>query len=791
MIKNNFIKAVWRNINRSKTFSLLNILGLAIGIACAALIFIWVEFYVNFNKPIKNLENLYDVKNTQAYGKDKYTFSSTAFIAKDLLETNLPNVVAVSRYNDLGATLSVDQKFLSQNGAYVDQAFMSMFDFTTIAGDAKKALGQDAQIAISEKLAKAYFDGQNAMGRTIMVNNKPCIVSAVYQNRASNVKFRNVDFLLPMNVFYGPHKGKEEDRWGNNWTDTWVLLHPNTNVDNLNKQLKAIIKKNYPETNNEIFLYPLKRMTLYGSFSNGMEDASSGMIKYIRMFSLIAIVILLIACINFMNLSTARSERRAKEIGVRKVLGSSRKALIGRLMMESIVIAYIAVVLAVLLVALVLPLFNSLIDVPLKMDLFSPTHLFFLIFIGFLAGMVAGSYPALYLSSFNPISTLKRQTYKIGGGIVNIRRILVVVQFAISIVIIFAVVVIYQQIQHSKNRDLGFDKNNVLSIGITDALQKDFPSLRQRILNTQVAEEVTESSASPLEMYSNGGGFTWKGKGENNNILITIVGADNHFNKTFGIQLKEGHDFAETAQQDSANVIINETLAKLMGKEGHVGAQIRQGDGPPITVIGITKDFVYNDMNQVRPEPLIVYHAPEWANNIYVRLKPTGDLQASLSKLEAVCKDADPTKPFEYQFLDDGFNKKFQQVKFVSTLATLFGGLAIFISCLGLFGLSAFTAEQRTKEIGVRKVLGASVTSVIALLSKEFIKLVVIACVVAFPVAYWLMHSWLQDYQYRISIRWYVFVVSGVSALVVAFLTIYFQTYRAATANPVKSLRTE
>ncbi|WP_447642094.1 MULTISPECIES: ABC transporter permease [Chitinophagaceae] len=787
----NFIKTVWRNLKRNWTFSILNIAGLAIGVACAALIFLWVEFYVNFNKPVKNLDNLYNVKNTQTYGKDKYTFSATAFLTKDLLEARLPGIAGVSRYRDLAATLSADKKYLSQSGAYVDPAFMTMFGFATIAGNANKALEKDAQIAISEKLAKVYFDGENAMSKTIMVDNKPYTVAAIYKNREKNVSFQNVDFLLPMNVFYSPHKGKEEDSWGNNWTDTWVLLNANANADNLNRQLKALVKKTYPETNNEVFLYPLKRMTLYGSFTNGVEDTSLGMIRYVNMFSLIALVILMIACINFMNLSTARSERRAKEIGVRKVLGSSRKELIGKLLIESVIIAYVAVAFAVILVALVLPLFSGLIAIPLEMGLSDPVHLLFLIVIGLVAGIVAGSYPALYLSSFNPIAALKRQSHKIGGGVVHIRKVLVVVQFTVSIVIIFAVIIIYQQILYTKNRELGFNKNNVLSIGMTEQLQKNFASLRQNILNTNVVEDVTESNASPMNMYSNGGGFRWKGKDENDNILITIVGTDNHFNKTFGIELKDGHGFSETVQQDSANVIINETLAELMGKEGHIGAQIRQGDGPVLTVTGIMKNFVYNNMSQLKPDPLIMYHAPSWASQIYIRLKPTSSVQASLTKLEPVFKNADPTKPFDYQFLDDSFNRKFQQIRFIGTLSTLFGELAIFISCLGLFGLSAFMAEQRTKEIGVRKVLGASVTSVISLLSKDFLKLVGVACLIAFPFAYWLMHSWLQDYQYRIDIGWYVYVLAGIVALTIAFLTIYFQTFRAATANPVKSLRTE
>lgn len=787
----NFFKTVWRNLKRNKTFSVLNIVGLAIGIACAALIFLWVEFYVNFNKPLKNLNNLYNVKNVQTYGKDKYTFSSTAFITKDILESKLPGIVSVSRYNDLSATLSVDKKFLSQNGAYVDPAFMSMFEFETIAGNKSSALDKDAQIAISEKLAKAYFDRENAMSKTIMVDNKPYTVAAVYKNRAKNVDFQNIDFLLPMNIFYGPHKGKEEDTWGNNWTNTWVLLNPGTHIEDLNVQLKAIIKKTYPETNNSIFLYPLKRMTLYGGFTNGVEDASLGMIKYIHMFSLIAIVILMIACINFMNLSTARSERRAKEIGIRKVLGSSRRGLVVRLLTESIIIGYIAVILSVILILLVLPLFSDLINVPLKMELSDPIHLLFLIAIGCIAGIVAGSYPALYLSSFKPIAALKKQSYKIGGGVVNIRKVLVVVQFTISIVIIFAVVIVYQQIQHTKNRELGFNKTNVLSVGMTENLQNNFTSLRQDILNSNIVEDVTESSASPMDMYSNGGGFQWKGKDVNDNILVTIVGADNHFNKTFGIKLKEGQNFSDVVQQDSSNVIINETLAKLMGKEGRVGAQIRQGDGPVLTIVGITKNFVYNNMSQLRPDPLILYHAPSWASRVYLRLKPTDNMQSSLTKLEAMFKKADQTKPFAYQFLDDSFNQKFQQVKFVGTLATLFGGLAIFISCLGLFGLSAFMAEQRTKEIGVRKVLGASVSSIISLLSQDFLKLVGIACLIAFPFAYWLMRSWLQDYQYRIDINWYVYAISGITALIIAFVTIYFQTFRAATVSPVKSLRTE
>lgn len=787
----NFIITIWRNLKRNKTFSILNIAGLAIGITCAALIFLWVEFNMNYNKSIKNLDNLYNVKNTQTFGKEVYTFSSTALLTKDLLETQLSSVISASRYSDHNATLSVGEKYVSQNGAYVDSAFMEMFDFPTISGNRSKALLHKNEIAISEKVATTYFDGVDAMNKTIMVDNQPYTVTAVFKNREKDASFKKLDFLLSFEVFYAPHRGQQEDSWGNNWTDTWVLLNPNANVDQVNKRLHAYIHKTYTETNNDIFLYPLERMRLYGQFVDGKEDLSLGQIKYVKMFSLIAIIILVIACINFMNLSTARSEKRAKEIGVRKVLGSSRTSLVGKLLLESIVIAYIGVFIAVLIVAIALPPFSNLIHTPMKMDILMPRHLLFLVLIGLFAGLVAGSSPALYLSSFNPIAALKRQVYRIGNGVVNIRKVLVVVQFAVSIVIIFSMVVIYQQIIFSKKRDLGFDKNHIISLDLTPAIHKNFASFKQNVLNTNVVSDVTEASASPMSMYSNGGGFQWKGKNENENVLITIVGADNSYNNTFAIKLKEGRGFASDFTLDSGNVIINESFAKLMGAEGRVGGQLRQGNGNASTIIGITHNFVYNDMSQLRPSPLIFYPDPAWFSQIFIRLKPTDNVQAALNKLETVYKNADPTKPFDYKFLNDDFNQKFEQTRFIGTLSALFGGLAIFISCLGLFGLSAFTAEQRTKEIGVRKVLGASVRSVIALLSKDFMKLVAIACLIALPLAYWLMHSWLQDYQYRIGISWYVYLLSGVSALLIAFITIYFQTFKAATSNPVKSLRSE
>ena len=790
MLKNYFTTA-WRNLKHNKTFSILNISGLAVGIACASLIFLWVEYYFTFNQSVPSLDNLYNVKNNQVYGKDMYTFSATPFKIKDALEKEVPGVVSVSRCNETGATVSVGDKYLSQSGAYVDSAFLKMFGFSMKEGDANTALNQDKKIAISEKLAKTYFENGDALAKTVMVDNQPYTVSAIFKNREGNEIFQGIDWLLNYNVFYAPHKDKPEDSWGNNWTNAWALINSKANISDINRQVSTLAKKNNPETNNSLFLYPLNRMTLYGGFVNGKEDASLGQIRFIKMFMLIAFIVLLIACINFMNLSTARSEKRAKEIGVRKVLGSGRRELATKFLLESVMISYAAVALSVFIVALSIPSFSRLINIPLKMNLFQPTHILFLLITGLITGVIAGSYPSLYLSSFNPIRALKKQTANDGARAGIIRKGLVIAQFAVSVVIIVAVVLIYQQIQFTKKRDLGFSKDNILYVSTTPKLLNGFSSLKQNLLNTGVVSQVSLSNASPMSMYSNGGGFTWKGKNSNEDVLVTIVATDNNFNKTFGIPLKEGREFSETEKMDSANVIINESLAKLMGKEGHAGGQISQGDGPRLTIIGVTKDFLYNDVSSINPAPLLFYHAPSYASAIYMRVKPTNDVQNVVSKLQSVFKNADATVPFDYHFLDDDFDKKFRQVSFISSLATIFGGLAIFISCLGLFGLSAFMAEQRTKEIGVRKVLGASVSSVTLLLSKDFLKLVMIACLVAFPLAYWAMNNWLQDYQYRIKIGWYVFAIAGLAALFIAFLTVSFQTVKAALANPVKSLRSE
>ena len=789
----NYFKFAWRNLTLNKTFSILNIAGLAVGIACASFIFLWVEYNLTFNHSIPDLNNIYAVENNQEYGKDHYTFFANSVLVKDALLQEFPGVVNASRFYNMTTTITLGEKHLAQSGAYVDSAFMQMFGLSVTAGNGITALNDVSQIAVSQKLAKSYFgNAADAIGKTLLVDNNPYKIAAVYKDFPQNMQFYGTNFLLPYQVFYNQNKNNGMNAWGNNWTATWVQLNPNADVVAFNQKLKQLLHQKDPNVSNQsLWLYPMKRMALYGQFVNGKEDPTKGMIEYVKMFSNIALIILLIACINFMNLSTARSEKRAKEIGMRKVVGSTRLSLIGRLLSESLIVAYVAVILAVIIVARTLPLFSSLINTQLQLNILKPSHLVFLVVIGAVCGLVAGSYPAFYLSSFNPVRALKKQIAKNAGNASIIRKGLVVLQFSISVIIIIAVLVIYRQIQFTKNRDLGFDRNNVLYVQATPNLLKNYPSLKQNILGTNVVSSIACGSHSPMAMWSNGGGWNWDGKNPAEDVLVTIVATDADYLSTFGMQLKDGRGFSQDAKIDSTNVVINESFAKLMGKAGHVGGQIMQ-EQESRTIIGIAKDFVYNDVTQMHPAPLIFFNAPSGMyNQIFIKLKPTNNLQSAISKLQTVFRNADASQPFDYHFIDKDFEQKFKYQQFIGSLATIFGVLAIFISCLGLFGLSAFMAEQRTKEIGIRKVLGASVTSIIMLLTKDFLALVLLSYVIAFPLAYWFMNKWLQNYEYRVGIGWYIFAVAAVLAVAIAFVTVGSQALHAANANPAKSIKTE
>jgi ABC-type antimicrobial peptide transport system permease subunit len=540
----------------------------------------------------------------------------------------------------------------------------------------------------------------------------------------------------------------------------------------------------------------MKDWHLYDDFENG-KMTGKGQIVYVRLFSLIAWIILFIACINFMNLATARSEKKAREVGVRKVLGAGKRGLAMQFIGEAIFMAVLAAITATIIMSMVLPLFNGLVQKNLSLGLSNPTHIAALVIITLLCGLVAGSYPSLYLSSFNPVFVLKGLKLK-SGSASAIRKGLVVLQFSVSIILIIGTIIIYQQIQHVKQRNLGFNKNNLIEIKAQGEMAKHFDVIKQELINTGMIESVAMSDHETIYGGNNTDGLTWEGKPTGAKIMVSFRNVTPEFMTTSGIKVTEGRDFLQNDKIDYSkgfnqlNVIVTESLAKLMGKESALGKTVHyEGDtGLKATVVGVVNDYVYGNM-YAKPDPvLFVCIEPQFATVLYTRIK-SGDVEQSLAKMREVMAKNNPGYPFEYKFVDAQFNELFLNEMLIGKLSQIFAALAIIISCLGLFGLASYTAERRTKEIGIRKVLGASVPGVAKLLSKDFLLLVVISCLVAFPIAWWAMNNWLQDYQYRTQIHWWVFVVSGAAAMLITLLTVSFQAIKAAVANPVKSLRTE
>jgi len=785
MLKN-YLKTTIRNLWRNRTYSFLNIFGLAIGITCAGLIFLWVEDELTFdNNHIKKNE-LFQVMENQFYAGKIYTFASTPGPLSQGMRTEIPGVVNSTRTSwQQNMLFSLNDKSIYENGYMADSNIFSMLTVQFVQGKQANVFKDNQSVVISEKMAKKFFgEDSNIIGKAIKVDNKEnFIVTGVVKDMPKNSSLQ-FDWVVPFQNYLDKNDWLKE--WGNNGIQTFAELSPNTSLAAVNKKIDGYIKTKESSSVVRLFLLSMNDWRLRNNFEEGKQ--TGGRIIFVRMFSVIAWIILLIACINFMNLATARSEKRAREVGVRKVLGAGKKMLIGQFIGEALFMSLLAVLFSLLLLMLLLPSFNTLVEKQLTLGLWQPSHLIALGLIVLICGLVAGSYPALYLSSFNPVYVFKGMKMK-GGSASFVRKGLVVLQFTISIVLIVSTIIIFQQIQHVKNRDLGYNKDNLIQMNVQGDIQKKFPAVRQELLATGYVENAALSSLGMLWMGSSSSNYSWQGKDPNKKILITQDGVDPEYLPTTGLQLKYGRNFSSVAAQDSMSFIINETLAKLIGKENPVGEIIKQ-DTTPFRIEGVVKDFVYGNMYG-KSDPLIFYCKPEWAGNIYIKLKNKSQTEAAVAKIEKVMKANNPGFPFDYQFVDAQFNRQFNTETLISKLSRVFAALAIIISCLGLFGLAAYTAERRTKEIGIRKVLGASVSRITGLLSKDFLQLVLISALIAFPLSWWAMHQWLQNYAYRITISWWVFVVAGVMAMLIALLTISFQAIRAALSNPIINLRTE
>lgn len=793
MIKNYFKTSI-RNLLKNKGYSFLNIFGLAIGITCAGLIFLWVEDEVSYDQFNAKKDNLFFIRENQKYDTYTATFGSTPGPLAPAMQTEIPGIANTCRVFDDHATLfTIGDRRMYAAGIYTEPSLFSMFTLPFIEGDARSVFKDRYSLVITESVAKKFFASKhNVIGKTVRVDNKQdYIITGVLKDIPSNSSLQ-FEWAAPFEIIHD--QSPWLNQWANNSISTYVELQPGVSAASVNKRLYDFIQQRVPEAIARPFLWNMSQWHLYDEFDNGVATGG-GKIEYVRLFSIIAWIILLIACINFMNLATARSERRAKEVGVRKVLGAGKQRLISQFIGEAFFMAFIAAVIAVIMMSLILPLFNTLVQKQLVLGIMVPSHMIALLLITTICGLIAGSYPSLYLSSFNPVFVLKGIKLKEGSASF-IRKGLVVMQFSISIVLIISTVIVYQQIQHVKNRDIGFNRRSLVEADVQGDVKGYYDVMRRELLNSGAVENVALSNHTMLYGGNNTGRFKWEGKAPGAQILISMRYITPEYFNTSGMKLLSGRGFSTTdsAESTNMNVIITRSFEKLMGNGSALGKIIREeGDttGTKINVVGVTNDYVYGNIYGTPDPVMFICASPEHTNKMYLRLKGGQNTEQALAKIETVMKKTNPAYPFNFRFVDDQFNRMYQNETLISKLSRLFAALAIIISCLGLFGLAAFTAERRTKEIGVRKVLGASVPNITALVSKDFLKLVFVSCFVAFPVAWWMMTGWLNNYQYRVGISWWIFLIAGIAAILIAILTVSYQAIKAAIANPVRSLRTE
>jgi ABC-type antimicrobial peptide transport system permease subunit len=785
----NFFKIAIRNFRKNKGFSFINITGLAIGMAAAILIILWIQNEVSMDRDYAKIDRIYRMYNRDKFSGDLWAWGTTPKVMAPVLKKDYPEVEDAVRVTFANFLFTVGDKKITERGSFVDSGFLNMFDFPMISGNATKALGGIYNIVITEKLAKKLFGNGEAMGKTIKIDSVDFFtVSGILKDLPNNTSFE-FDYLLPWSYL---HKLNQDDQyWGNNSVSTYVLLKQNAKQASFNSKVKTITidhTKDGDKSTTEVFSYPLSKVYLYGKSVNG--QLVDGRIETVRLFAIIAAFILLIACINFMNLSTARSEKRAKEVGIRKVVGAQKTSLIAQFIGESILLALLAGIVALIVVQLSLPFYNNLVNKVLFLH-YSNIY-FWLEFISFIVftGIIAGSYPAFFLSSFKPIKVLKG-TFRSAQSIINPRKILVVLQFTFAIILIISTIIIEHQIKYAQARDMGYKKNNLVYIFLEGDMEKNYDVIKQGLISNGAATAVTKSMSPITQRYSDGWGFSWQGSTpEDEKLDFVRFSTDVDFIKVMGTTLVAGRDIdIKNYPADSTAMLLNETAVKKMHLKDPVG-QIVKDDDKNWEVVGVVKDFVfespYDPVN-----PLMIMGPRSWFNVMHIKLNPARTVAEDLKLAEQIFKTYNPQYPFGYHFVDEEYAKKFEDTQRTGTLAALFAGLTIVISCLGLFGLAAYMAENRVKEIGVRKVLGASVTNITALLSKDFLTLVIISFVIASPIAWYAMSKWLNGYNYRINIQWWVFAGAGLISVIISLLTVSYQAIKAAIANPIKSLRTE
>ena len=789
MLKNYFLVA-WRNFRNNKVFSFISITGLAFGITCGLLILLWVRDERSIDNAQLHGDRLYTLYERQ-YVDNKINagYYTPGLLAAEL-KKKIPEIEnAVGFKNSFKTTFETKDKILKQDGAWTDEDYFKMFSYHLLTGNPETALNSPLSIAISNKMAIAFFgSASDAMGKTIRYKNrKDFTVSAVFADLPPNV-WQKFDFLLNWTALVADNEWLKD--WRNNGPQTYILLREHANPRLVEKKLTRFLDA-YNKGQSASFRIELDMQRfgdtyLHSNFVNG--EFEGGRIQYVWLFSLVAVFIILIACINFMNLTTARSVRRSKEIGIRKVSGAFRSSLIRQFLGEAIFVTSLSVLLSIFLTDIFLPLFNQLTGKQINIPFTSYMYWLFLVATTLVIGLISGSYPALFLSSFKPVQVLKGPM-KFRRDNIFFRKGLVVFQFVLSIILIISTIYISKQVAYVQQLNLGYDRENLLYIPMDGDLSEHYDLFKQEAMQTPGIKSVSRVSDAPTSIDNATNSVVWDGKDPNTSPMFVTISAGYDFVKTMKLRLLEGRDFSKDYAGDSSAYLVNEEALKILNYKNPIGRNLSLWDQKGV-IIGVLKDFHFTSLHDPI-KPLIV-HAGETDNGrtILVRTGP-GQTKQAISDLEKICKTLNPQFPFAFSFSDEEYQKLYKSEEMVSRLSNYFAVLAIFISCIGLLGLAIFTAEQRTKEIGIRKVLGASVVSVFTLLSGEFIALVVLAMFIASPIAWWAMNLWARDFAYRTPMEWWVFIFAGMITLVITLLTVSFQAIKAAFVRPAMSLRTE
>lgn len=787
MLKNYFVVAL-RTIRRNKIYSTINIFGLSLGIASSVLILMWINDELSYNSSHENLASIYRVMENQHYSDRIGTTSSTPGPLSPYLKETYPEIKYASRLTWPDKNLfSINEASYYENGRYVDADFLQMFTFEFIEGNAITAFNDKNAVVLTETMAQKYFGNQPAIDQVFKMNNKESMkVTGVVKDWPKNNDFGSFSFLLNFDKFMDENE-QWLGQWGNNSISTFIQLHEGQDWEAYSAKINRLLDTKNEDNSIELFLYPATKMHLYNNFENGVQDG--GRIRYVKVFGIIAVFLLLIACINFMNLSTALAVKRSKEVALRKVVGAFKKHLVYQFLTESIVFSFLGGIAGMVLVIVLMPVFNEISGKSLVFQINSQMVLLFAGTILF-SGFVGGSYPAFYIARFEPAKVLKGQL-KSGKSAVRFRKVLVTTQFVLSIIMIFCTVIVYQQLWYVQNQDTGFDKEGIIYVQMQENMREKYDLIKEQLLADPSIISVTESNFEPFSIGNSTWGLDWPGKDPQERILFNNFAVDESYIETMGLSFVGGRSFDKTMATDTANIIINEAAARKMGY-----APIDALD-QPITlwgerkghIIGVIKDYNFSSAHS-EINPMFMMFEKKWCNHIIVRAKQQ-QYTGAIDALNGVYATYAPAYPFEYRFLDVDWGEFYESEAQTGQLFLAFAWLSIFISCLGLFGLAAFAIQQRTKEIGVRKVLGASTSSIITLTVKDFALLVVIAAVVGTPLAWYLMDQWLSDFAFRIDISVLVPLGAMLLALAIAVVTVGYHSIRAARTNPVEALRYE